>query len=248
MRILLIEDEQPAARQLQRLIHDIRPDADICETLDSVTGSVRWLKNFPSPDLIFMDIQIADGLSFDIFSQTPVESPVIFTTAFDHYAVEAFKVNAVDYLLKPIEPDALSQALKKYEQRAISPLNGDFLSQLLNKRKFKDRFLVKQGQAFGFVEIPEIAFFHSADGLTQAHTFDGKRYFIDHSLDELETLTDPQRFFRISRSTHIALNSIQKVHPHLNGRLKVDSKPNFKDPLYVSRDRAPSFKEWLNGI
>jgi DNA-binding LytR/AlgR family response regulator len=245
MNILLIEDELPAARQLTKLLQVARSDYRVLETLDSVEGSVRWLRNFPAPDLIFMDIQIADGISLDIFSKVDVQAPVIFTTAFDHYAVQAFKVNAVDYLLKPVDPEDLEKALQKVEQRKSPAIDLQVLTRMLVPASYKERFLVKTGQHMSFLETPDIAFFRSSDGLTQAYTFQGKKHFIDHTLEELERLLDPRAYFRVSRSMLLRLQSIQKIHPHLNGRLKLETAPPAPEELFVSRDRAGDFKHWL---
>ncbi len=249
MKILLIEDEIPAARQLTKLLLAHNSAFNILDTLDSVESAVRWLRTFPVPDLIFMDIQIADGLSFDIFRQVEVKSPVVFTTAFDQYAVQAFRVNAVDYLLKPIDPEDLENALQKLENQhpAAVPIDLSALAQFFQKPAYKDRFLVKTGQQLAFVAAADVAFFRSSDGLTQAHTFSGKKYFVDNTLEELERLLDPQDFFRISRGLTLRLNAIQKIHPHLNGRLKLDLLPACPDDVFVSRERAGEFKAWLGG-
>ena len=249
MKILLVEDEIPAARQLTKLLLAHNPLFSILDTLDSVEGTVRWLRTFPAPDLIFMDIQIADGLSFDIFRQVEIKSPVVFTTAFDQYAVQAFRVNAVDYLLKPVDPDDLAKAVQKIAQQRSQPpaLDVEVFARYFQKEKYKDRFLVKTGQQLVFVAASDIAFFRSSEGLTQAHTFSGKKYFVDHTLEELERLLDPQDFFRISRGLTLRLNAIQKIHPHLNGRLKLDLLPACPDDVFVSRERAGEFKIWLGG-
>lgn len=248
MKILLIEDELPAARQLAKLLQAQRPGCQILETLDSVDGAVRWLRSFPAPDLIFMDIQIADGLSFDIFRQVEVTAPVVFTTAFDQYAVQAFKVNAVDYLLKPVDPEELSAALTKVTySRAGSPFDPATLARFFQKDSYKERFLVKTGQNFAFLQTTDIAFFRSADGLTQAFTFAGKKFFIDHTLEELERLIDPRAYFRISRNMTLRIDAIQKISPHLNGRLKIDTNPAAPEDVFVSRERAGEFKTWLGG-
>jgi DNA-binding LytR/AlgR family response regulator len=247
VRILLIEDELPASRQLTKLIVAARPNFNIVQTLDSVEGSVKWLCAEPAPDLIFMDIQIADGLSFDIFRQVSVQSPVIFTTAFDQYALQAFKVNALDYLLKPVAQEDLQEAIVKFEKQQIkSGIDPAILLQLLQKDGYKERFLVKTGQYLVSLPSTDIAYFKSADGLTQAYTFSGKKHFIDHTLEELEKLLDPRQYFRVSRSLSIRVNAIQKIHPHLNGRLKLEVVANQQDDLFVSRDRANDFKAWLS--
>jgi len=249
MKTLLIEDEIPAARRLSKMVMAARPAANILDTLDSVEGSVRWLRTFPSPDLIFMDIQIADGLSFDIFKQVEITAPVVFTTAFDQYAVQAFKVSAVDYLLKPIDPKDLESALQKFENQRFKykPLDIEALSRLIKKESYKDRFLVKTGQQLTFLSTSDIAYFRSSDGLTQAHTISGKKFFVENTLEELETLLDPREFFRISRGLTVRLNAIQKIHPHLNGRLKLELLPASPEEVFVSRERAGDFKSWLGG-
>ncbi len=247
IKILLIEDEPPAARQLTKLIGQVQPGAQVIDVLDSVESSVRWLRTFPAPDLLFMDIQIADGMSFDIFNQVQVPAPVIFTTAFDQYAVQAFKVNAIDYLLKPVDPEELRQAFLRFDQRSVPALNVQSLMRFFQPQTHKDRFLVKSGSAMQMLPCDEIAFFHSADGLTQAYTHAGKKYFIDHTLDELDAMIDPRHFFRISRGMVVAAVSIKKVHPHLNGRLKLDLQPAPPTDAFVSRERTPPFKVWLGG-
>lgn len=246
MKILLIEDELPAARQLTKLLQAQVPGCTILDTLDSVEGAVRWLRAFPAPELIFMDIQIADGLSFDVFRQVDVTAPVIFTTAFDQYAVQAFKVNAVDYLLKPVDPEDLRKAVERVQTRQ-APVDLQSLVRYFQPASYKDRFLVKSGQHMAFISTTEVAFFRSSDGLTQAHLFSGKKYFVDHSLEELDQLLDPRQFFRVSRSTTVRAEAIRKIHPHLNGRLKLDTEPAAPEDLFVSRDRAGDFKTWLGG-
>jgi DNA-binding LytR/AlgR family response regulator len=248
MRILLIEDELPAARQLTRLIQAQRPAYVILETLDSVSSAVQWLQNFPAPDLIFMDIQIADGLSFDIFKQVSIPAPVIFTTAFDQYAVQAFKVNAIDYLLKPIDPKDLTVALERVEKNASKePTNLQDLLRFFQPETYKERFLVKTGQHFTFIQRSDIGFFRSSEGLTQAYCFNGKKHFVDHTLEELERLLPPRDYFRVSRSVLLHSEAIQKIHPNFNGRLKIEAKPAAPEEIFVSRDRVNDFKNWLGG-
>lgn len=249
MRTLVIEDEIPAARRLNKMLVSARPSANILDTLDSVEGAVRWLRTFPPPDLIFMDIQIADGLSFDIFRQVDVSAPVVFTTAFDQYAVQAFKVSAVDYLLKPIDPNDLEIAIQKFENQRFkqNPLDIEALSRLIKKEAYKDRFLVKIGQQLSFLPTLDIAYFRSTDGLTQAFSLSGKKFFVEHTLEELEGLLDPRDFFRVSRGLMVRLTSIQKIHPHLNGRLKLELMPASTEEVFVSRERASEFKVWLGG-
>jgi DNA-binding LytR/AlgR family response regulator len=247
MNILIIEDELPAAKQLTKLLQARDKDMEILDTLDSVEGAVRWLKAFNSPDLIFMDIQIADGLSFDIFRQVTVSAPVIFTTAFDQYAVQAFKVNAIDYLLKPIDPEDLAKALDKVKASITANSMPDMqqLMRYFDKTQYKDRFLVKSGQHFVMVTMDEIAFFHSSDGLTQIFTKQGKKHFVEYTLDELEKVLDPTFFYRINRGTFLSVHAIKAIHPHLNGRLKLEINPTLGEEIFVSRERVGAFKVWL---
>lgn len=247
MKTLIIEDEIPAAKQLTKLLLQHDPGFTVMETLDSVESAVRWLRVFPAPELIFMDIQIADGLSFDIFKQVELRSPVIFTTAFDQYAIQAFKVNAIDYLLKPVDPEDLGRALQKVRNISNTALPYAELVRYFEKANYKDRFLVKSGQYFVMLPIAEIGFFRSADGLTQAFTFEGKKHFIEFTLDDLERMIDPSCFFRISRNMIVCTGAIKAVHPHLNGRLKIETHPKAPEEVFVSRDRAGAFKGWLGG-
>ena len=248
MKVLIIEDELPAARQLGKLLQSQRPHFQLLDTLDSVESAVRWLKAQPAPDLIFMDIQIADGLSFDIFGQVNITAPVVFTTAFDQYAVQAFRVNAIDYLLKPIDPEDLSRALQKVEQQPDSTLvDIAKLTHLFTKTTYKERFLIKTGQHYIFLPTADIAFFRSDNGLTQAYTLPGKKHFVDHTLEELERQVAPTDFFRISRNMLVSATAIAKIHPHFNGRLKLDLHIAAPEEIFVSRDRAGEFKLWLGG-
>lgn len=261
MKILIIEDEQPAAKQLTKMLQKADPSISIIETIDSVEASVKWLNTFPAPDAIFMDIQIADGLSFDIFNHVSITSPVVFTTAFDQYAIKAFKVNAIDYLLKPIDEEELADVLSKIREKRMQFSNSvppqystDFLKEIaqsLSKpRDFKTRFLVKQGQNIGFIETQEIAYFFSEEGLTQFYIFQNKKYVIEHTLDELESLINPKDFFRISRKIIVSVKCIQKISPHFNGRLKLELAPNYANTeggIFVARERVSDFKTWLGG-
>lgn len=261
MKVLIIEDEQPAAKQLTKMLQKADPSVSVIETIDSVEASVKWLNTFPTPDAIFMDIQIADGLSFDIFNYTEIQSPVVFTTAFDQYAIKAFKVNAVDYLLKPIDEDELLDVLLKIKQRHEQSRNGlppqyspNFLKEIAQSLSkpvdYKTRFLVKQGQSLNFIETQDIAYFFSEDGLSQFYIFQNKKHIIEHTLDELETLLNPKDFFRINRKMIVSLKCIQKISTHFNGRLKLELMPNYSNTdggVFVARERVSDFKVWLGG-
>lgn len=251
MKILIIEDEQPAAKRLSQLIHNHLASADIVEVIDSVEASVKWLKNFAAPDLIFLDIQLADGLSFDIFKQVEVKSPIIFTTAYDQYTLKAFKVNSVDYLLKPIDPQEFSKAIDKYQQFFQQKKGYDDtvikdLLASLQQKEYKERFLVKTGQQLTYLPTQEIAYFFSEDGLVQAQHQAGKKYFVDYSLDQLEGILNPNFFFRINRKLIVKIEAIAKIHTWFNSRLKLDLVPKIDFDIIVSRERVGDFKKWLD--
>lgn len=248
-KVLIVEDEQPAARQLIRLLQQIRPDAQIVGVMESVQSAVQYLQEHAAPDLMFFDIQIADGISFDIFKQVKITAPVIFTTAYDEYAVQAFRVNAIDYLLKPIDPADLEQACQKALNRPVPELQAVLTQwmQHLEVPRYKERFLVKSGQHQIVLPLSEIAYFRSDDGLTQAYTLTGKRYFVESTIEELEQQVAPSHFFRVSRKYLMRIQAIQAIHPHLNGRLKITAAPPPPDDVMVSRERAGAFKEWVAG-
>jgi len=252
MNILIIEDEIPAAKRLQKLILNIQPEAIITEVIDSVEQAVTVLKKTPDLDLIFMDIQLADGLSFDIFKQTTVNTPVIFTTAFDQYALKAFKVNSIDYLLKPIETEELESAFEKFsrhyqqDQYSYPQQTIDQLIQQISQKTYKERFLVKMGQQLNYLNVCDIAYFYSEDGLLHALDQKNKRHLIDYTLDQLEALLSPDHFFRINRKNIISLSAIGKIHTYFNSRLKLDLIPKTDQEVIVSRDRVNDFKQWLD--
>lgn len=252
MRILIIEDEQPAAKQLAKLIQKIRPQAQLISALDSIEASVEFLRDPAiSPDLIFMDIQLADGLSFDIFNQVDVQTPVIFTTAFDQYTLRAFKVNSIDYLLKPIEPEELLAALDKYENiyqqpTALSPAVLHQLKNALTEPAYKERFLIKIGQQLIYLRTEDIRYFFTEESLVYAITRENKKHLVDFSLDQLEQVLSPRDFFRISRKIILHIEAIHKIHTYFNGRLKLDILPPQDLEAIVSRDRVPDFKLWLD--
>jgi len=252
MRILIVEDEKPAAKRVAQLIRKFRPNYTILEMLDSVEGTVQWLAEESAPDLIFMDVQLADGLSFDIFSETDVRAPIIFTTAYDQYMQQAFKVNSVDYLLKPIDPKEMEAALDKYEKYHISgtPMNHSIgVTQLLatlSQKVYKKRFLVKIGQQLTYLLVADIAYFYSKDGLVFACQQSGKRHNIDYTLDQLTEVLNPSDFFRINRKIVIRLSAIHKIHTYFNSRLQLELTPRTDLETIVSRERVGDFKKWLD--
>ena len=250
MKILIIEDEGPAARQLEKLLLEIKPDTEILAVLDSVESAAMWLENPPTLDLIFMDIQLADGLSFDIFNKVELQAPVIFTTAYDQFTLQAFKVNSVDYLLKPLEPEELRRALLKYERvfqnRPVYDRRLiDQLMQTISRPSPKERFLVKAGQYITYIQVGEIRYFYSEEGLVFAQT-NGKKHNIDYTLDQLEEVLDPNQFFRLNRKIITGLDSIRRISPYFNSRLIVDLHPKTGFDVIVSRDRVAGFKLWLD--
>lgn len=251
MKILIIEDEKPAAKRLSQLVQKSLPTAHILEIIDSVESAVKWLKAFPSPDLIFLDIQLADGLSFDIFKQVEVKSPIIFTTAYDQYTLKAFKVNSVDYLLKPIDPQEFTKSIAKYQEffqqkKVFDTASIKNLLKSLQQKEYKQRFLVKTGQQLSYLLTAETAYFFSEDGLVQARHQSGKKYFIDSSLDQLEGVLNPKYFFRISRKVIVKIDAIAKINTWFNSRLKLALSPNIDFDIIVSRERVGDFKRWLD--
>lgn len=253
MKALIIEDEIPAAKRLRSLLNEVDPSIVISEIVDSVKASVKWINNNPLPDLIFMDIQLSDGLSFEIFKHVKIKCPVIFTTAFDEYAIQAFKVNSIDYLLKPIEAGDLRNSLNKYEElrNQFSPeVESDSLKKLLemiaqNKPVFKTRFLVKSGQSFIRIGAEESAYFFLDNKLTYIIQFNGKKHLIDFTLDELEKQLDPKIFFRANRQFIVNIESVTSLHNFFGGKLKLHLKPEPEESVVVSREKASCFKEWM---
>jgi DNA-binding LytR/AlgR family response regulator len=252
MTILIIEDEPQAANRLETLILAARPGFSIVGKLDSIRRAVAWLTVNPAPDIVFMDIQLADGLSFEIFTQVTVTSPVIFTTAYNEYALKAFKVNSIDYLLKPVAEDELNAAFKKFDSLVRQPASEgklmesiEYAMQMLTK-KYKERFILKVGEHLKSVEVKDILFFYSLDKATFAHTADGRKHILDFTLDQLEGLLNPDRFFRINRKYIVASDAIQDMISHTNSRLKLVLKNSDDNDIVVARERVQPFKEWLD--
>lgn len=253
MKVLIVEDELPAAKRLRQMISEVEPSVIILEIKDSISSTVRWLNENESPDLIFMDIQLSDGLSFEIFKKVKIMCPVIFTTAFDEYAIQAFKVNSIDYLLKPINAADLRSSMKKYgelkRQFSADKESGD-LKKLLesltqNKIVYKTRFLVKSGQSFVKVSADECAYFYLENKLTYLIQFNGKKHLIDFTLDDLEKQLDPKVFSRASRQFIVNIESVASVHNFFGGKLKLHLRPETTENVIVSRERASLFKEWM---
>lgn len=248
MKVVIIEDERLAAEKLESLLKQTGAEIKVVAKLESVEESVNWLTSNPTPDLIFMDIQLDDGISFEIFDAVKVEAPVIFTTAFDQYAIRAFKVNSVDYLLKPIGRNALETALEKY-QRIFKPAGmEDKLSKVFEQlaKQWKTRFFVKVGVHFQSVPVGEICCFFVEERCSFLKTQNGKNYALDYSLDQLQKRVDPELFFRINRNFFVNINCIAEILSYSTTRLKLKLKNFEDDGLIVSRDKVSEFKQWLD--
>ncbi len=248
MNVVIVEDEQPAAKQLSAMLTSLRPGWKIVDVIDSVEATVKWLQTFPHPDLLLLDIQLADGVSFDIFRQVTVEAPVIFTTAYDKYTLKAFKVNSIDYLLKPIEKGELSAALDKYESLR-GQTRKDSLEKLLEQlapSAYKERLLVKTGQQLSYLLVESLAYLYSEEGLTFAVDTHGKRWLLESSLDEAESFLNPKHFFRTNRKLLLHLQAIRRISVYFNSRLKLELQPVPAFEVIVSRERVNDFKKWLD--
>lgn len=250
MKILIIEDEKPAARLLQRKLEKL--DLQVDTLLHSVEESLQWFQENKHPDLIFLDIQLSDGLSFEIFEQIEIKSAIIFTTAYDEYALRAFKLNSIDYLLKPIDDDDLSVAITKFKNQfqksSLSSLDFEAIRRMLVnpvERTYKQRFTIKIGEHLKMISIDEIECIYSENKGTYLHTVDNRDYLIDGTLDSLEKELHPQHFFRVSRKFIIPLKSIKDILVYSNSRLKVVLPTYKEDEIIVSRERVNDFKEWL---
>lgn len=246
MKVVIIEDEAPAARRLEKLLLEINPSIHVLAVLESVEEGVDWLNSHPHPDVLFSDIQLADGISFLIFDKIVPNCPVIFITAFDQYAIRAFEVNSIDYLLKPISKELLEKSLAKLDSwNSKSDESFGQLVQDVNIKKSKQRFLISKGDSLIPVNTADIAYLYTEDKAVMLRTNDGISYFINYSLDELEQQLDEEQFFRLNRQVITNLTAISKISNYFNGKLKVELAPPFSGDLVVSRGKAPLFKSWL---
>ena len=249
MNIVVIEDEPLAAQALAALLIRLRPAARILACLGSVEGAVEWLREQPVPDVLFCDIHLSDGNSFDIFRQVAIGAPVIFTTAYDAYAIQAFEVNSVDYLLKPLQVAAVERALQKYDARhPATPLPAAVENvQRLVRTAPRARFLVKAGPALKAVPVDQVAYFLAEEGVVFLVTHPGKRFIIPDTLDQLEGQLDARNFFRINRQVILSIGAVQEIRPYFKGRLVLQVAPAAAgEALVVSAGRAPAFKQWLD--
>lgn len=254
VKILIIEDELPIQRMLAQMVADLRPEWDIINITSSVSETLHFLKDGNKPDLILSDIQLSDGISFDIFSQYKTECPVIFLTAYNQYAIQAFEVYSIDYILKPINRELLKKAINKFENMFMknsSNIDMDSLETAIfaltkNKKEYRRRFLINKGEDYFTLNTEDIAYIYSLNKISFAKTFEDKEYILDYSLDNLEQQLDPDTFYRANRKAIINIDTIIKIRTYFNGKLKVKTNPAFVEDLVVSRDKAKHLKEWLN--
>jgi len=249
MKVLIIEDEIHNQRLLEGMIRELRPKWEIVEVLESVGDSIEWLsKN--TPDLIFADIQLVDGICFSIFEQVQVDSPIIFTTAYDNYAIQAFKVNSIDYLLKPIKEDELKRAIRKLEQQKKPSPEAQFYSEMLEaikhgEKKYRSRFLCQGATSYTKINVSEIAYFYSLNKITFAVSYQRKEYILDFTLENLEEELNPNDFFRASRNMIIHIDSVLKFEDYFGGKLILQLNPPFKEAVTISRLKNAAFKTWV---
>jgi len=258
MNILIVEDEDLAVKKIQKTLLSVEGAANVVGVTDSIKSTVEWLEQNDTPDLILMDIELADGQSFEIFKLTEIKSPVIFTTSYDEYALKAFKVNSIDYLLKPVQKDELQAALNKYKQmkKSYGAKEGEMeearldsllkeLRSRLEPKEYRQRFLVKHGQKLVSIEMNEIAYFFSDGRLNFFKTIDNRKFVVDYTMDELEDMVDPRRYFRISRSFYVSVGSIDKIEDYFGNRLILALKPAVDKEALVSREKVTDFKKWM---
>ena len=252
MKVLIVEDESHAAQRLETLVLSLISDAEIVGMIGSVKNAVEWFRNNAAPDVVLMDIQLADGISFQVFDQCEVKSPVIFTTAYDGYAIRAFKVNSVDYILKPIDKQELLVALNKVVNKKRSETEVALLMKSMSEamtmltRNFKSRFVVKVGEHLHTIEVSKILFFYSQEKLTFCSTIENRNFILDYSLDDLEEMLDPRRFFRINRRYVVSSEAIRDIISYTNSRLKLILSGSSDNDVIVARERVQQFKDWLD--
>lgn len=251
MKFLIIEDEKPNANRLKKIVEQLDSSFEVVDMIDTVSGAVTWFNQNPHPDIALMDIRLADGLSFDIFSQVKISSAVIFTTAYDEYALQAFKVNGVDYLLKPVEKDELEAAINKVNRNPISAASDPYLNELLGFIKQKDvryrsRFLFPYKDGYKTINVADIDMIYSEDKNTHLVLQNGSLQMASQTLEELEEQLDPEQFFRANRQYIININSIESIHNHFHGKLKVVIRNQSQHEILISKEKAPLFKQWLD--
>lgn len=254
-KVLIIEDEIPAQRLLKEILQEITIKNQVVGCLNSIKSAIEWFTNNPHPEIVLLDIQLSDGLSFEIFKQVKIESMIVFTTAYDEYTLQAFKVNSLDYLLKPIEKEELQTAFEKYNsyntkfiQEQQSTIDFNDLANLIKNKKtdYRKRFLIQSNESFFYLPIEDIAIFHSIQGITFAVTFEKREYPINFSLESLKEQLHSDKFFKINRQFIVNINAIKRVHSYFNRKLKLEIKPPHTKDIIVGKDKAAAFKRWLD--
>lgn len=251
MRILIIEDEHNTALRLKKMINEIDQTMEVLAILDSIESSLRWLSSNPLPDLIFQDIHLADGSGFEIYQTLSLDVPVIFTTAYDQYALEAFQVNSIDYLLKPVSKEQLQKSIDKMKRLIQAPGKQPYsyenLARLIAPKSFQKRFMVRYGQKIKVIETKNIAYFFTFGGHNFFKTFSNDEYPSDFSLDKLEDMLDPEVYFRINRQIIIHIHSIKEMFSYSKSRIKIELNPSCDFETISSTERSGTFKAWLSG-
>ncbi len=260
MQVLIVEDEPLAVKKLTRLLEEVAFDVKVVGTAGSIRAAVEWLEANVAPDLIFLDIELSDGQSFEIFQRTRVKSPIIFVTSYDEFALQAFKVNSVDYLLKPVQKEDLANAIAKYRDlklqygRDASPISASIESLLMTlsggvgeaaKKEYRTRFLVKHLQKYVTVEVADIAYFWSEGRINFFKNRAGQKYLVEYTMEEIEAMLDPRDWFRVNRQFLVSVPSVAEIHPFFNNRLKLYLTPKEPEEVTVSRERVADFKVWL---
>ena len=252
MTILIIEDEEPAFRRLQKMLKELEPNHTMLNQIVSVSSAIKWFKENDAPDLIISDIQLSDGISFEIFKQVDIKCPIIFTTAYDQYAIEAFKVNSIDYLLKPVKKDELEKAVTKFKNliptTSAPAIDINKLLQSLQPATgtdYKKRFVVRYGEHIKTIDIEEVVYFYTEDKATFLCTKDARRFVVDFNLDTLDSILDPKVFFRINRQFIISIHSIAEMFAYSKSRVLIKLNPAAKHETIVSTERSADFKHWL---
>ncbi len=255
MQVLIIEDEIPAQRMLMSMIAKIDEEIEIVDCLDSVKSAVAWLECHEHPEIILLDIQLSDGISFEILKQVQVKSMIIFTTAYDEYAIQAFKVNSLDYLLKPVEKEELQQAFDKYKtysQKFIKNKNESLdIQDLMNvlrqgKQNYRKRFVIQANESFTFIDVKDVAYIYIMEKITFAVTFTKREYPINLTLETITEQLSPDCFFRVNRQYIVNMEAIKKVHSYFQGKLVLDIEPTPAEKIIIGRDKASRFKKWIN--
>lgn len=251
MKLLILEDETLASDRIEKLLKEIDASHEIVAVIKSLDEGRKWFENHEAPDLIISDIRLLDGLSFELFKELKIEIPVIFTTAYDQYAIKAFEVNSIDYLLKPIQKEKLAEAIQKHKDRVQQgkfPADFEGLYDIIQKQKqsYKSRFLIKVGQKILAVPVEKIAYFYSQNKLTYIVTKEGQKLPTDQTLETLEDQLNPKNFYRANRQFIVSYESIAEIHPYFKGRLKIEVTPSSDMEIVISAEKTPEFKAWLD--